>query len=203
MAGENRGGSAKQTVLIVGNGARAKELKGKLTEQGYDVVGTASSAATATKLFQSKEPQVVVLNLSPEHLDTARAMPELLTTRQCPLIAVAESATQEMIEAACAASACGFITGAVTGDALSAQIQVSCSRFSAFEALINEKARIAQDLETRKYVDRAKGILIKRAGLSEPEAHRKLQQESQRRRLSMGEVAKRIVETDELMGDAS
>ena len=65
---------------------------------------------------------------------------------------------------------------------------------------MNEKARIAQDLEARKYVDRAKAILIKRAGLSEPEAHRKLQQESQRRRLSMGEVAKRIVETDEMMG---
>jgi len=203
MASENHGGSAKQTVLIVGDGARAKELKGKLIEEGFDVVGTAATVATAGKLFKSKEPQVLVLLLSAEHLEIARAVPQLLATRPCPMIAVAESATPELIDAACAASACGFITGPVTGAALRAQIHVSCSRFSAFETLLQEKAQIEQSLEARKYVDRAKAILIKRAGLTEPDAHRKLQQESQRRRLSMGEVAKRIVETDEMMGDAS
>ena len=203
MSSENHGGSAKQTVLIVGDGAQARELKGKLIEQGFDVVGTAATSATAGKLFQSKEPQVVVLLLSADHLETARAIPQLLATRQCPMIAVAESATPELIEAACAASACGFITGPVTGEALTAQIQVSCSRFSAFETLLQEKAQIEQSLEARKYVDRAKAILIKRAGLTEPDAHRRLQQESQRRRLSMGEIAKRIVESDEIMGEPS
>ena len=203
MASENHGGSAKQTVLIVGDGARAKELKGKLIEQGYDVVGTVASAATVRKLIESKQPEVLVLSLSPQHLDVARAVPELLEARPRPMIAVAESATPDLIDAACAASACGFLTGTITGEALAAQIRVSLSRFNAFEKLLQEKAAIAQDLEARKYLDRAKAILIKRARLTEPEAHRKLQQESQRRRLSMGEVAKRIVETDEMIGDAS
>ena len=54
MSSENHGGSAKQTVLIVGDGAQARELKGKLIEQGFDVVGTAATSATAGKLFQSK-----------------------------------------------------------------------------------------------------------------------------------------------------
>ena len=203
MSSENRGGSAKQSVLIVGDGARARELKGKLIEQGYDVVGNAASPAAAGKLFTSKQPQVLVLHLSPDHLEAARAVPALLATRQCPMIAVAESATPELIDAACAAGACGFLTGAITGEALAAQIRVSLSRFNAFEKLLQEKAAIAQDLETRKYVDRAKAILIKRAGLTEPQAHRRLQQESQRRRLSMGEVARRIVESDEIMGEPS
>jgi response regulator NasT len=201
MSSANRGGSAKETVLVVGDGAGAKDLKDKLTSAGYDVIGSATTAAAAAKLFKAKEPQVLVLNLSAEQLDTARSMPALLETRRCPMIAVCASAIQECIDAACAAGACGFLLGPVTGEALSAQIQVSVARFNAFEQLIREKAQIAQDLETRKYVDRAKAILIKRAGLTEPEAHRRLQQESQKRRMSMAEVARRIVEADEMLNE--
>jgi response regulator NasT len=201
MSSENRGGSAERTVLVVGDGTRAKELKDKLTAQGYTVVGTAATAASAARLFASKEPQVLVLHLSADRLDAARAVPELLATRRCPMIAVCASASQECVDAACAAGACGFLVGPVSGEALSAQIQVSVARFNAFEQLLREKAEIAQDLEVRKYVERAKAVLMKRAGLTEPEAHRRLQQESQRRRMSMGEVARRIVEADELLED--
>jgi response regulator NasT len=201
MSSANRGGSAKETVLVVGDGAGAKDLKDKLTSAGYDVVGSATTAASAAKLFKAKAPQVLVLNLSAEQLDTARSMSALLETRRCPMIAVCASAIQECIDAACAAGACGFLMGPVTGEALSAQIQVSAARFNAFEQLIREKAQIAQDLETRKYVDRAKAIFIKRAGLTEPEAHRRLQQESQKRRMSMAEVARRIVEADEMLNE--
>jgi two-component system, response regulator PdtaR len=203
MACVNRGGSAKPTVLVLGDGTAARELRAKLADQGYEVVGAAATAATAAKLFASKQPQILVLHLVPERLETARAIPTLTAQRPCTMVAVSASAEQEMVDAACAAGACGFLTEPVSGEALSAQIQVSTSRFTAFERLMREKAEIAQDLETRKYVDRAKGILIKRAGLSEPDAHRRLQQESQRRRLSMGEVARRIVETDEMLGDVS
>jgi response regulator NasT len=201
MASANRGGSAKRTVLVLAEEAAARELKSKLTGQGYEVVGTAATAATAAKVFTSKSPQVLVLHLAPDHLETARSIPALMTQRPCTMVAVSESAGQEMVDAACAAGACGFLTGDVSAEALSAQIQVSTSRFTELSQLMREKAEIAQDLETRKYVDRAKAVLIRRAGLTEPEAHRRLQQESQRRRLSMGEVARRIVETDEIMGE--
>jgi response regulator NasT len=200
MSSATPGGAAKQTVLLVGDGAGAKDLKDKLTSAGYDVVGSASTAAAAAKLFKSKEPQVLVLNLSAEQLETARSLSPLMETRRCPMIAVCASALQDCVDAACAAGACGFLIGPVTSEALSAQIQVSAARFNALEQVIREKAQIAQDLETRKFVDRAKAILIKRAGLTEPEAHRRLQQESQKRRMSMGEVARRIVEADELLG---
>ena len=72
MSSANRGSSAKQTVLIVGDGAGAKELKEKLIGEGYDVVGAAATAAAAAKIFKAKEPQVLVLRLSSPHLDVAR-----------------------------------------------------------------------------------------------------------------------------------
>lgn len=201
MSSATHGGSAKQTILVVGDAAGAKALKEKLASAGYDVVGSAATAASAAKLFKSKEPRVLVLNLSADQLETARSMSSLLETRRCPMIAVCASALQECVDAACAAGACGFLVGPVTGEALSAQIQVSVARFNAFEQILREKAEIAQDLETRKYVDRAKVILIKRAGLTEPEAHRRLQVESQKRRMPIGEIAKRIVEANEMLDE--
>jgi response regulator NasT len=198
MTSVNHGGSAKR-VLVVGDGAEAKRLKEKLASAGYDVVGTAATAASAAKLFKSKEPEVLVLNLASGSMEVARSIPQLFDARRCPIIAVCDAPVQECVDTACAAGACGFLVGPVSGEALSAQIQVSIARFNALEQVIREKAQIAQDLEARKYVDRAKAILIKRAGLTEPEAHRRLQQESQTRRTPISEVARRIVEADELL----
>jgi response regulator NasT len=63
-----------------------------------------------------------------------------------------------------------------------------------------ETAKLSHDLKTRKVVDRAKGILMKRANLTEEEAHRRLQMESQKRRLGMAELCQRIIESGEMMG---
>jgi AmiR/NasT family two-component response regulator len=73
-------------------------------------------------------------------------------------------------------------------------------RFAEQERLRAEKEKLEHDLETRKLVERAKGVLMKRANLSEEDAHRRLQQESQKRRIGMTELCKRIIESDELMG---
>jgi response regulator NasT len=88
----------------------------------------------------------------------------------------------------------------VNEKALAAQIEVAVRRFNEQEDLRLEKEKLAADLETRKLMDRAKAILMKRANLPEDEAHRRLQQESQKRRISMAELCRRIIESDELMG---
>ena len=202
MARASHGGSAGQpSVLILGEGAGAKRLKATLSDGGHDVVGVASTKASAEKLFKSKLPRVIVMSLSEGGSEAALCAPSLLATRRCPLIAVAESAAEELVKTACDCGACGFLVEPITAEALAAQIRVSTSRFDDLERLIAEKEQIAQNLETRKLVERAKAVLIKRAGLSEPDAHRRLQQESQKRRMSIGEVAKRIVESDEILGD--
>jgi len=202
MASENRGGSAKRTVLVLGDAAGVKTLKKKLADEGYDVVGTATTASAAEKLFTSKDPQVLVLHLTPARLDEARALPGLLRDRRRAMIAVAPSAAPELVQAACEAGACGYLIDPVDAAALSAQIQVSCTRFDDFTKLFQEKQDLMESLETRKLVERAKAVLMKRAGLSEPEAHRRLQQESQKRRMGIGEIARRIVESDEIIGEA-
>jgi response regulator NasT len=73
-------------------------------------------------------------------------------------------------------------------------------RFAEQESLIEKNESLMQMLETRKLVEKAKGIFMKRLGLSEADAHRRLQQESQRRRVGMDEIAKKIIESEELLG---
>jgi len=79
-------------------------------------------------------------------------------------------------------------------------MEVAIRRFDEQERLIREKAELSATLETRKLVERAKGIFMKRLNLDEPEAHKRLQQESQKRRISLPELAKKIVESEEILG---
>ena len=109
-------------------------------------------------------------------------------------------AEKDLIERASKAGVFGYLIKPVDERTLAAQIEVALSRFTEAESLRADTAKLAQDLKTRKVMDRAKGILMKRAHLTEEEAHRRLQVESQKRRLGMAELCQRIIESDELMG---
>ena len=93
-----------------------------------------------------------------------------------------------------------YLIKPVNAEALQAQIEVAVRRFDEQERLAAEKRELEQTLENRKLVERAKGIFMKRLNLDEPEAHKRLQQESQKRRISIGELAKRIIESEEMLG---
>ena len=94
----------------------------------------------------------------------------------------------------------GYLIKPVTAEGLQAQIEVAVRRFKEQQQLISEKESLVQTLETRKLVERAKGIFMKRMNLEEAEAHRRLQLESQKRRISIAELAKRVIESEELLG---
>jgi len=125
---------------------------------------------------------------------------DLLKSRRCPMIIISAFAEKEMIERATDAGVFGYLTKPVDDKTLAAQIEVASGRFKEAEALRAETVKLSQDLKTRKVMDRAKGILMKRAHLTEEEAHRRLQVESQKRRIGMAELCQRIIESDEMMG---
>ena len=94
----------------------------------------------------------------------------------------------------------GYLIKPVSVDGLKAQIEVAVRRFQEQEKVRQEKDELAQTLETRKLVERAKGVFMRRLNLDEAEAHKRLQQESQKRRMSIGDLAKKIIESEELLG---
>jgi two-component system, response regulator PdtaR len=195
---KNAGGMKVMIVeddTLVGMG-----LRGQLQKLGHSVVGQAADAAEARQMFRSREPQLVLVDIRLGEDDGIELARELLKQRRCPMVIISAFAEKELIERATEVGVFGYLTKPVDERTLAAQIEVASGRFKEAEALRAETAKLSQDLKTRKVMDRAKGILMKRANLTEEEAHRRLQVESQKRRMGMAELCQRIIESDEMMG---
>lgn len=175
-------------------------LKAQLEKAGQAVVGQAANAPEATALFQSEQPDLVLLDIRLDDGDGLDLATELLKQRRCPMIVVSAYSDKELIERAAAAGVFGYLVKPVTEPMLQAQIEIAVRRFREVETLVAEKEKLAHDLETRRLLDRAKAVLIKRAGLTEDEAHRRLQQESQKRRVPLSDLCKKVIDSDEVLG---
>lgn len=177
-------------------------LKAQLQQLGHTVVGHAATADQAVAMFLQEQPDLVLLDIRLDGVDGIDLAVQLLKERHCPMVIISAYSDRDLIDRANAAGVFGYLVKPVGERTLEAQIAVAMGRFAEQERLRAEKEKLQHDLETRKLVERAKGVLMKRANLSEEEAHRRLQQESQKRRIAMADLCKRIIESDELMGGA-
>jgi AmiR/NasT family two-component response regulator len=180
---------------IVGMG-----LRSQLTKLGHTVVGQAATAAEARAAYAEKQPELVFMDIRLGEADGLELAKELLKERRTPMIVLSAYSDQELINRAGDAGVFGYLIKPASPEALAAQIEVAVQRFGDHERLRLEKEHLAQTLETRKLVERAKGLLMKRAGLDEAEAHRRLQTESQKRRVGLAELCKKIIESEEILG---
>ncbi|HEX4793738.1 MAG TPA: response regulator [Humisphaera sp.] len=175
-------------------------LKAQLEKLGHEVVGQASSSADAVLMFASAHPDIVLLDIRLDSIDGIDLAGQLLKQRRCPMVIISAFSDKALVDRAAAAGVFGYLIKPVSTEALAAQIEIAVSRFEEQDRLQRQNDQLTQTLETRKLVERAKGIFMKRLNLDESEAHKRLQQESQKRRLSMPDLARRIIESEELLG---
>src|SRR3954469_5443512 len=200
-AGANGAGTARRRVLsveddlLVGMG-----LKAQLERLGHSVVGQASGAPDAMALYREHKPDVVLLDIRLDDADGIDVAGQLLKERRAPMIIISAYSDKELVDRASAAGVFGYLIKPANAEALQAQMEVAVRRFEEQERLAAEKRELEETLQARKLVERAKGIFMKRLGLDEPEAHRRLQQESQKRRIGIAELAKRVIESEEMLG---
>ena len=199
-SGVGGGGVGKKVLIVEDETLVGLGLKTQLERLGFGVVGQAGTAAEATKLFRDAAPDVVLVDIRLDGDDGIDLAARLLKERRCPMVIISAYSDPDLIKRASAAGVYGYLIKPVSADALAAQIEVSRTRFAEQEKLAEENRTLHQNLETRKLVERAKAILMKRLNLPEPDAHRRLQMESQKRRISMAEVSKKIIESEELLG---
>ncbi|HEX2971951.1 MAG TPA: response regulator [Tepidisphaeraceae bacterium] len=174
-------------------------LKAQLQKMGHTVVGHAATADEAVEMFRQEQPDLVLMDIRLDGADGIDLAAQLLKERRCPMIIISAYSDSALIERAGNAGVFGYLIKPVQDKTLEAQIEIAIGRFAEQERLRAEKEKLEHDLEARKLIERAKGVLMKRANLSEEDAHRRLQQESQKRRIAMVELCKRIIESDELM----
>jgi AmiR/NasT family two-component response regulator len=175
-------------------------LKHQLEQMGHTVAAHASDAAEAMVLYRQQQPDLVLMDIRLADSDGLELAKAMLKERPVAIVVVSAYSDRELIERARDVGVYGYLIKPVNERALEAQIEVAAQRFREQRALSAEVAKLQKDLETRKLLERAKGILIKRAGLSEEEAHRRLLQESQKRRIPLQQLCKTVIDTDQVMG---
>jgi len=188
-------------VLIVEDETLVSEgLRQNLERLGHTVLAEAANAADADAAFRLKQPDLVLMDIRLGSDDGISLASKLLALRACPIIIISAFSDKDLIDRAINAGVFGYLVKPVSQAALEAQIQLTVARFREHLVLVAEKQALAQSLENRKLIEKAKGIMMQRLTLSEADAHRKLQLESQNRRISVVELAKRIIDSEELLG---
>lgn len=169
------------------------DLVEMLREEGYDVVGEAGDGAQAVALTRELAPDLVVLDVKMPVLDGLSAAEQIGKAGLAPCVMLTAFSQAELVERARDAGAMAYVVKPFTKADLVPAIEIAMSRYAEIKALEAEVADLGERFETRKHVDRAKGVLMKKLGLSEPEAFRWIQKTSMDRRLSMREVADAVV----------
>jgi two-component system, response regulator PdtaR len=165
-----------------------------LRDNGFDVVGEAGDGETAVQLATDLRPDLVVMDVKMPQLDGISAAEKLAKNHVAPVVLLTAFSQKELVERASEAGALAYVVKPFTPNDLLPAIEIALSRYQQIVTLENEVADLVERFETRKLVDRAKGLLNEKMGLSEPEAFRWIQKASMDRRLTMHDVSKAIIE---------
>ena len=164
-----------------------------LAEAGLDVVAEAADGEEAVKLALELEPDVDVMDIKMPKLDGISAA-EKITEKKIPVVLLTAFSQADLVSRAAEAGALAYITKPFKPADLVPAIQIALARNEEIVALEQEILDLSERLETRKLMDRAKGLLMSKMKLSEPEAFRWIQKASMDRRLSMSQVAKAVID---------
>ncbi len=169
------------------------DLKEMLEEDGYAVVGEAGDGETVVQLATELRPDLVVLDVKMPVLDGISAAERIVAERIAPCLILTAFSQRDLVERARDAGAMAYLVKPFTKGDLVPAIEMAISRHEEITALEKEVSTLSGRLETRKLVDRAKGLLMTQHGWTEPQAFRWIQKASMDRRMSMRQVAQIVV----------
>jgi two-component system, response regulator PdtaR len=181
-------------VLIAEDEALIRlDLREMLIEEGYDVVGEAGDGETAVRLAEDLKPDLVILDIKMPIVDGIAAAEKIAGARIAPVVILTAFSQRDLVERARAAGAMAYLVKPFQKSDLVPAIEIAISRFAEVSALESEVASLTDRLETRKAIERAKGMLMTSYGMSEPQAFKWIQRTAMDHRLTMREVAERII----------
>lgn len=172
------------------------DLKEMLEEEGYEVVADTGRGDEVVDLVRSHEPDLAILDIKMPGLDGLSAAREITETKSAAVLILTAFSQRHLIERARDAGALAYLVKPFQRNELVPAIEVALGRFRDMQELDADKQHLVSQLETRKIVDRAKGVLMDGSGLSENDAFSFIQHTAMSDRETMAQVATRIVEGD-------
>mgnify|MGYP003333080777 FL=1 len=167
------------------------DLVEMLREAGYDVIAEATNGSEAIALAEELRPDLAILDVKMPVLDGISAAEKIISIS--PVLMLTAFSQRDLVERARDAGAMAYVVKPFTMDDLMPAIEIAISRHQQMRSLAEEVADLHERLETRKVIDRAKGILMKALNLSEPEAFSWIQRTAMDRRITMKEVAEAVI----------
>ena len=177
----------------------AAGLQGQLEALGYDVVAVVDDGQRAIEVCRRTLPDVVMMDIEMPGLDGLSAARQIAEDPGTPVIILTAHGHPNLVDQAVQDGVIQYLLKPVTSPSLHAAIQTAVARTRETKSLRESVQALELTLRERKLIERAKGILMTKKNLSEPEAFRYLQRQSQDRRMPMAKLAESIVQADELL----
>ncbi len=169
------------------------DLKDILTAQGYHVVGEASDGASAVMQARQFRPDVVILDIRMPEMDGLTAARTIAQEEIAPVVLLSAFGDMPLVEQAKEAGVVSYLVKPLRESEVTPALDVAIARSQEMRVVKKQVDTLAEQLATRAMVTRAKGILMQKLGISEPEAYRKIQKASMNSRKSMREMAEAII----------
>ena len=199
MSNSLASGAPQSRILIADDESLIRlDLREMLAELGYDIVGEAGDGRSAMELARKLRPDLVIMDIKMPGVDGITAAEDLTREKIAPVVLLTAYSDQGLVERAKEAGVVGYVVKPFRPAELMPVIELSLARFEEFRSLEREVGDLKEALETRKLIERAKGVLMEVHGLREAEAFHRIRKTSMDARKSMKEVAEAVLLTHEM-----
>jgi response regulator NasT len=185
-----------RVILAEDESAVAASVAEQLRALGHHVVGEAGTGDAAVRLAAEQRPDVIVMDIRMPDCDGIEAARRIAECSPIPVVFLSGHFDEELLAGVTAAGGLAYLLKPATSEQLQAALELAHTRFADIRDLKEHIARLNRALEVRKLVARAKGILMQRHGITEHDAHRRMQQEASRSNLKLVELARAIVSAE-------
>ena len=169
------------------------DIREMLEDAGHEVVGEAVNGRRAVELTRQHRPDLVLMDIKMPEMDGITAAGKIYADKIAPVILLTAFSQPDIVEKAKDSGVMGYLVKPVQESQLFPAIEIALSRWQEMQGMEDELAKLKDSLETRKLVDRAKGIIMAAHKLGEQEAYRRMQQYAMQKRVSIKEVAQSII----------
>ncbi|UCC69284.1 MAG: response regulator [Armatimonadota bacterium] len=192
---------ALRILLAEDEPAVAASVEQELRALGHEIVGEAATGKEAVSLAAQTEPDLVVMDIMMPDGDGIEAARQIAERSPTPVVFLSGYFDEDLLQGVVASGGLAYLLKPATSDQLQAALTLAQERFRQMEDLRDQVRRLEQALEARKLITRAKGLVMQRHGLTEEEAHRRMQKEASRSNMKLVDLARAILAAEPFVGE--